>query len=168
MRWLSGALIAVCLAAQPAGAQDRPIVTLAATDPPKWDAAGHIGWRATDKSGVAAEWNEWASAASFGVSVGYHWTAHLKTELDLATTTTSDVYVQTTVVTPPTVLFRSGEYHFRASSLSGLFLYQFGENAWFHPFVGGRHRDDATAIPARAPRDGMRGRVPAAADHERG
>jgi outer membrane protein W len=137
VKWLIGAVLGLFLGAHSAQAQGRPIVTLTATDPTKWDAAGHIGWRGTDKSGIAAEWNEWASAASFGASFGYHWTAHLKTELDVATTTTSDVYVQTTVVTPPTVVFRSGEYHFHATSLSGVFLYQFGENAWFHPFVGG-------------------------------
>jgi hypothetical protein len=134
---LTGVLLALFLAAHTVEAQDRPVVTLAATDSPRWDAAGHVGWRGTDKSAIAAEWNQWAGAASFAASLGHHWAPRLKTELDIATTTTAQVSVQTTVVTLPTAVIRFGEHRFRDTAVSGVFLYQFGENAWFHPFVGG-------------------------------
>ena len=39
MKWLSGVLLGVLVVTHAAHAQDRPIVTLAAPDPPKWDAA---------------------------------------------------------------------------------------------------------------------------------
>jgi hypothetical protein len=47
--------------------------------------AAHVAWLNVNKSGVGATWNDWYDAASFGAVVGYHWSPHLKSEVDLAT-----------------------------------------------------------------------------------
>lgn len=139
MRSISGLLLAVVLTASPVAAQVAPIVSLAADNPARWDAAGYAGWRGVNKSDVAPEWDEWADAASFGVSGGYYWTAHLKIELDLSTTAEGAVPLQEQFIVPgePFPRFRYGEHRFRSTSISGGVLYQFGENTWFHPFIGG-------------------------------
>jgi opacity protein-like surface antigen len=139
MRSINGLLLAVILTASSAAAQDAPIVSLAPGDPARWDAAVYAGWRGVDKSDIAPEWNEWYEAASFGASAGYYWTPHLKIELDVSATTDGTVLVQEQIVVPgaPFPLFRYGEHRFRSTSVSGGALYQFAENTWFHPFVGG-------------------------------
>ncbi len=140
MRCIGGVLLAAALlAARPAAAQDSPIVSLVAEDAARWDAAGFAGWRAGNKSDIAPDWDDWYDAASFGGSVGYYWTRHLKVELDASTTTEGGVFIQEQIPVPgqPFPVFRYGEHLFRSTSLSAGALFQFGENAWFHPFLGG-------------------------------
>ena len=143
MRPVFGILLVAVLAAPPAAAQDAPIVSLAPGDPARWDVAGYAGWRGTNKSDVAPEWDEWYDTASFGASTGYYWNPHVKLELDLSTTTEGGVFVQEQVAPPdvpvplPSPFFRYGEHRFRNTTLSGGLVYQFAENTWFHPFVGG-------------------------------
>lgn len=138
MRPAAGAVIvAALLIVPPAAAQDAPIVSLTPESPARWDVAGYAGWRATNKSDVAPEWDEWYDTASFGASAGYLWTRHLKVEFDGSTTTEGGLFVQEQLVPGNGPFFRFGEHRFRTTSVSGGLLYQFGENAWFHPFVGG-------------------------------
>ncbi len=138
MRLISGLLLTAIFTVPSAAAQDAPLVSLAAADPARWDAAGYAGWRGVNKSDIAPEWDQWYDAASFGASAGYFWTPHLKIEVDLSATTEGAVFVQEQVVVPGELfpLFRYGEHRFRSASVSGAVLYQFAENAWFHPFAG--------------------------------
>lgn len=137
MRIIGAFLLALCSTAPQASAQTRPLVSLAAPDPARWDAALFAGTRAIDAPERSLGWSQWAHVGAFSASVGRHWTTHIKTDLDIAVTPEGRQFVQSTVVTTDGHAFRSGERHFRTSSLSGSLLYQFGENAWFHPFLGG-------------------------------
>jgi opacity protein-like surface antigen len=134
-----GLLLAAMLVASPAAAQQAPVVSLVPDDPARWDAAGSIGWRGGNKSDIAPEWDEWFDAATFGASISYHLTTPLKVELDVSTTTDGTVFAQEPFVVPgqPFPLFRFGEHRFRSTSVSAGALYQFGENRWLHPFLGG-------------------------------
>jgi opacity protein-like surface antigen len=138
MKLTSGLLLAGMLATLPAAAQTRPIVTLAAEDPARWDLGGLAGWRGVSKAPDAAAFDDWYEVASFGAAAGYYWTTHLKTEVDFSTTAEGNVFIQQPISVPgqtfPT--FRFGEHRFRSTSVSGGLVYQFFENAWFHPFVG--------------------------------
>jgi hypothetical protein len=133
---------AVCLASllvtTTAFAQQPARVTLSPENPARWDAAGYAGWLAVNKADVAPDWDEWYDAASFGVSLGRSFTPHLKIELDVATTTEAEVFVQEPITIPaqPLPIVRVGQYEFRTTSVGGGVLYQFFENAWFHPFIG--------------------------------
>ena len=139
MKLFTGLLVAAFLIARPAAAQEAPVVSLVPAEPARWDVAGHFGWRGGNKSGIAPEWDEWYDAAYFGGSVGYYWTTHLKLDLDLSTTADGEVAVQEQIFLPgiPGPIFRYGENGFTATTVSGALLYQFGENTWFHPFLGG-------------------------------
>jgi hypothetical protein len=134
-----GLLLAALLVASPAAAQQPPVISLVPDDPARWDAAGFVGWRGGNKSDIAPEWNEWFDAATFGAEVGYHLTPHLRVELDASATTDGTVFIQEPIVVPnqPFPLYRYGEYRFRTTSVAAGALYQFGENRWFHPFLGG-------------------------------
>lgn len=139
MRPVYGFLLAAVLASAPAAAQEAPIVSLAPDEPARWDVAASTGWRGGNKADIAPEWDEWYDAATFDVSLGYSWTAHVKTEFGLSTTTTGSVFVDEEIVVPGQTapVFRYGERQFRSTLASGALVYQFGENAWFHPFVSG-------------------------------
>lgn len=132
-------LLAIALGASPAGAQGPPAVDLTAENPARWDAAGLTGWFGGNKEEHGADWDDWYDAATFGASVGYYWTPHLKLDLDLSTTTEGHVFVEEQFLFPgaPFPLVRYGEHRFTATTASAAALYQFFENVWFHPFAGG-------------------------------
>jgi hypothetical protein len=100
------------------------------------DVATHVGWFASNKSEVAPDWNDWYDAASFDVSGGFYWTPHLKIEVDVARTTAGDVFVELPPE-PGVPFFRSREHRFTTTNVAAGVSYQFFDNAWFHPFIGG-------------------------------
>ncbi len=124
------------LTASGAFAQDRPAISLKPTDAPRWDAAMHVGWFSSNKSELAPDWNDWYDVASYDVSGGFYWTPHLKIELDVARTTTGDIYVDEPPQ-PGVPYYRSREHRFTTTTAAAGVSYQFFENAWFHPFAGG-------------------------------
>jgi hypothetical protein len=143
---ISAVLLATCCTALPAGAQTRPVVSLAPPDPTVWDAAGYAGARSANNPDLSLGSNQWSNAGAISASIGRLWMGHLKPELDLAATPEARQFVQSTFGTPDGPTFRFGERRFTTASLSGSVLYQFGENAWLHPFLGGGFsvtRDDA-------------------------
>src|SRR5262245_55852306 len=87
------ALALTILAVSSAAAQDRPAtVTLSPPELPRWDVAGMVAWLNVNKSGVGVDWNNWYDAGSSGAIVGYHWTPHLKSEVEVATSSEGTVY----------------------------------------------------------------------------
>jgi len=130
-----GALITATHAA----AQAPPVVTLRPVDPSRWDVAAHVGWFGGNKSEIAPDWNDWYDTASFHVSTGYYWTPHLKVEVDVSTTARAGVFSEQVVQLPgsPFPYVRAREHRFRSTGAAAGVTYQFFENVWFHPFVGG-------------------------------
>ena len=124
--------------AAPAQTQEKPIVTLTASNPARWDAAGQVGWFGGNERETAEEWNDWYDSASFSGSVGYYFTPHVKLELEVTATTPGTVFVQEQIPFPgtPGPIFRYGEREFRRTAAATGILYQFFENSWVHPFVG--------------------------------
>ena len=159
------------LAVSSAAAQDRPAtITLTPPEIRRWDVAAHVAWLNVNKSGIGASWNEWYDAAAFGALVGFHWTPHLKSEVDLVTSSEGDIYSDLITVLPgePIPVFRSREHFFRTTALSAGVTYQFFENSLVHPFVGlgvafvrerERIETPPTFAPSRDPR--LPVRVPA-------
>jgi hypothetical protein len=129
----------IFLAVSSATAQDRPArVTLTPPELPRWDVAGLVAWLNVNKSGVGLDWNDWYDAGSSGAVVGYHWTPHLKSEVEVATSSEGNVYSEQIVALPgqPFPIYRSQEHFFRTTTLSAGGTYQFLENSWGHPFIG--------------------------------
>ena len=132
------ALAAFLVLALPAAAQAPPQVSLTPPGAPRWDAAGFAGWFGGNKEDVGEEWDDWYAGASAGITAGYYWTTHLKTDISLATTSEGRVYTAELIPIPgePYPFYRPREHYFRLTTLSAGVAYQFGENTWFHPFVG--------------------------------
>lgn len=153
------AFVTICLLATTAQAQEpTSTVTVVPADSPRWDAAAHVIWLGERRSTDAFQWDRWFGVASGGGSVGYYWSSHLKTELDLSTSGEGDTFSLAIVQVPgsnaPLYLERTHELRFTTVS-AGLFG-QFFENAWFHPFVGAgielvRERQHIDVVPPPLP-----------------
>lgn len=107
--------------------------------PSRWDAAVTLGWFGGRRPLPPPSGSGWYNAAALDGSVGYHWTSHLKLEADFGTTGDGSVYVFDVVDVPglPYRQYRGRQHHIRSTSLGVGAAYQFFENRWFHPFVGG-------------------------------
>jgi hypothetical protein len=116
-----------------------PSVSLGDPDPPGWDASGQVAWLTVDKGAIAPDWNRWYDAATFGASVGKFVGRHVKLEFDVATSTEAEVFSDQLVRLPPagTLVSVGQPNHFRMTTVSAGAAYQFFDNRWFHPVVGG-------------------------------
>ena len=130
---------AALFGAHAAAAQERPVISLAPAEPARWDLAGHVGWLGSNKSDIGADWNDWYNAASAGVTAGYYFTPHFKTEVQTAISRQGRIYSLELIPNPGGAfpISRSHEHFFGASAFSAGVSRQFFENQWFHPFVGG-------------------------------
>jgi hypothetical protein len=136
-RVLTIALVA-CLAPSMATAQEvPPALTLLPAAPSRWDVAAHVTWLGERQANQPFQWDRWVNVAAGGGSVGYYWTTHLKTEIDLSTSTEDEIYSIEPIALPGTnALFPLQRDHtFRLSTASAGLVGQFFENTWFHPFV---------------------------------
>jgi len=156
---LAASLIASIVEAQ--GTGPAATVTVLPAEPTKWDAAIYATWLGERRLGSSFDSDRWYGVASGGAQVGYHWTSHLKVELDVATSSQGESYSFEVIPVPgsPTPLYLQRSHDFRATTASAGLEYQFFENAWFHPLVGAglellreRERIETTS-PAFSPRD---------------
>ena len=152
--------VAVSLTASAAGAQERtPTVTLGpATSTTRWDVAAHVTWLGERRPAESFEWDRWFNVASGGGSIGYYWTTHLKTEVDLVTSSEGETYSVEFVSVPglTSPLFIERDHEVRFTTLSAGLTGQFFENAWFHPFASiglelVREREHIETVPPPVP-----------------
>jgi hypothetical protein len=81
---------------------------------------------------------DWSSSLFKGLGAGYYWTDHLKTEIEAAWPGPSDAYGYfNTRLADGTQVYGYDEHSYRTFKVSAGQSYQFGRNAFFHPFVGG-------------------------------
>lgn len=138
----SAIAISATLLASPAAAQTAPgtqAVILTPEQAARWDTTVHVGWFGSNKSDISSDWNRWYDSASFDAGAGYYLTSHLKIEANAATTVKAGMSIPESVALPGDpfpIYYRSREHRFRATTMSGAFVYQFSENSWFHPFMG--------------------------------
>jgi len=151
--------LAACLTASIAAAQEpTSAVTLLPAAPSRWDVAAHVTWLGERRTGPSFAWDRWINVASGGGIVGYYWTPHLKTELDISTSGEDEIYSIEPIALPGTnALFPLQRDHtFRVSTVSVGLVAQFFENAWFHPFVSAgleivREREHIETVPPPVP-----------------
>ena len=143
-------------------------VTLAPSSLNRWDATMSVGWLGGDKEAIAEQWNEWYDTFAASADLGRYWTTNFKTEIGATFTTEGGVYSQEQLPVPnpsfPAFFSREHRYAVQAVTLGA--TYQFFENAWVHPFVGGgvqlaweRHHAE-TPFPLVFGRDGRALPVP--------
>lgn len=113
-----------------AAAADEPL--------PRWDTTGFFGWRGTRVDQTEYNSSRWDGRLVYGGTAGYYWTTNLKLEVDLSGTSPStyDTYESRQIAGVTYPLFIRSDHRTVTASLGGSVIYQFFENASFHPFVG--------------------------------
>jgi hypothetical protein len=117
-----------------ASAEAQPIT---AQSMPRGDASGTIGWFNADKSGLH-NYNDWYNRSVWGGgTVGWYWTEHLKTEIEAGATSRVSFHVYRSDFVDGRQIQGESTFHFGTRRIAFGQHYQFGRNAWFHPYVGG-------------------------------
>ena len=103
------------------------------------DASGSFGWLNADKTNITPDrdGNDWYNRSAYGgVSFGWYWTDHLKTEIEAGVSSAADlrVYTPAFIDGRPSTIYST--YTFSTSRFGIGQQYQFYRNVWFHPFVG--------------------------------
>lgn len=132
-------MAAALLLATAAAAQETPIISLAPSDPPRWDLAGHVAWFGSPRSRVGSQGSRRYEVAAGGVTVGRYWTPHLKTEIQGTVARQGRIYSAEQVAVPGQSFpsYVPSEHVFQATTVHAGVAYQWFENQWFHPFAGG-------------------------------
>jgi hypothetical protein len=129
--------MAVWLTASTAAAQSTPptpTLTVTPANAARWDTYGHLTWLGRRQH---QSFDPWYEVATGGATVGYHWTPHLKAELDVSTSTRGQTYsVEPVPPFPAVPSFVTSTHEFRLTTVATALNAQFFENTWFHPFVG--------------------------------
>ena len=119
-------------------AQASVAAPFAAASEARFDAAGYVAWFHANRGGIGGQtFRDWFSAPRISLCVGRYWTEHLKTEAELAITGHGNLVSFEELESEPGIsryLYRDHTYQVRTLSL--VQAWQFGRNAWVHPFLG--------------------------------
>jgi hypothetical protein len=137
-RVFTGAILAIALVASNPAAG---LCQAAATAPlVRVDVSASIGAFGAhhDVQGDEPGTRNWSSSLFKGASIGYYWSDHLKTEIEASWPGPTDAYGSffTALADGTQSSFSFEEHSFRTVVLSAAQMYQFGRNAFFHPFAG--------------------------------
>jgi hypothetical protein len=99
------------------------------------DFAVAVGWLNGNKGEFDSN-NDWYNRSlQIAGSVGWYWTEHLKTELEGSVSNRARLYISREEQFNGIRSHVSGDLSVSTRRLSLSQLYQFGENAWFHPHL---------------------------------
>jgi hypothetical protein len=139
LRLIPAFIVSILLIPSAAFSQATTTATDGATREPRFDAAGYVAWFRANRGGIGGQtFRDWFSTPRLSLSIGRYWTEHLKTEAELAITGHGNLVSFEELESEPLVsryLYRDHTYEVRTLSL--VQAWQFGHNAWVHPFVGG-------------------------------
>ena len=110
-----------------------------ATAPPRLmrgDVSGTVGWATTNKSEFRS-YNNWHSQGEASLALGWYWTDHHKTEIEVGATTERSTYSSTPfVVTGLPSTYIPSHRTFSSRRVAVIQHDQFRRNEWVHPFLG--------------------------------
>lgn len=125
---------AILLGFNAASAQAQP------SEAPKWDLSATAAlFNASPAENDNAYRDDWYFDGRYAVTAGHYWTQHLKTEVEYAVSGEGSIYNQV-YVTPPGGLYGyplSSESFYRLEQGAIRMVWQFGDNAWVHPYLSG-------------------------------
>jgi hypothetical protein len=124
---IAAAVVGSLLCAGPARAQSVAAL-------PSGDVVASIGWLNAHKPDLTP-YGDWHDSLDGALAIGWYWTEHVKSEIDAAASTESDLYVNRQITIDGQPAFASSEYAFSTRRIAVSQVYQFGHNAWFHPHV---------------------------------
>jgi len=124
----------------------------------QWDATGHVALLQRNKAELT-EFDHWYSVAAGDGTVGRYWTPHFKTEFEIGTAAEGTIDGEASVPVPGRSYpyYRYRQHKLRETTGGATVMYQFFDNRWVHPFVGGgievaRERHLADSLPAETVR----------------
>lgn len=83
------------------------------------------------------DYDNWDHSVTHGdAGIGWYWTDHLKTEVEVNAHTQADFYQYGPFATGGQTAYRSSVVHVQSSGIGVTQLYQFFHNTWVHPYVG--------------------------------
>ena len=121
------------------------------------DVAVSAGWFAEDRSSEGTCCLPWSAGLFKGVSAGYYWTDHVKTEVAFASPGTTEGYdAFSERLANGSYRYTSEHHRYDGTKFTIGQVYQFGRNETFHPFlIGGvdveRERDVIERYVSTAP-----------------
>jgi opacity protein-like surface antigen len=106
---------------------------------PRFDVGGYFSWLGADTLDLPGEvYRTWEATAGGALSGGFYWTDHVKLEVDVGgsneRTLFGSVYQEST---RNVSRYSYQEHRIASRELALTTVYQFLDNAWVHPFVGG-------------------------------
>ncbi|MSO56203.1 MAG: hypothetical protein EXQ55_04675 [Acidobacteria bacterium] len=120
---------------------------------PRNDAAASIGWFGAEHDEVG-RYDRWHGSLYAGLGLGHYWTDNLKTEVEAAWIGEALAHVYEEIIVGPDRTYAESVYRFRDAKVSLAQAFQFGRNAWVHPFVaGGVDVDRLQTTEDRPPQD---------------
>jgi hypothetical protein len=142
-RYLAMAVMAAAIAGSERIAAQSPVPTLqpslAKPAIPRRDVVFTAGWLNGNKSELSGEGsNDWYNGGFYGgATAGWYWTDHVKTEVEVGTTNTPELYTYRPLTVGNVQNFVASEFSFRTTRLAVGQQIQFYRNAWFHPHLTG-------------------------------
>lgn len=109
----------------------------AATPLVRFDVQGTLGWAHIERGDLTSQdkWDHGVAHGAFGL--GWYWTDHVKTEVEIQAEDTAQFYAFEQVQALPGYYYQSSFYRIQSAGLSLGQSYQFLRNAWVHPYAGG-------------------------------
>lgn len=104
--------------------------------PPRWDVSVLAGGVAARPAGHDVGYHDdWYFRGRYAIGVGHYWNEHLKTEVDYSTAGEGSLYRQDfSRVDSQGYPYSYQSFH-RLEQASARIVWQFGDNAWVHPYV---------------------------------
>jgi hypothetical protein len=104
---------------------------------PRADAHVVVGWQNLRGDRPQDDFNDWMNDIFYaGAGAGWHWTDHLKTQVDFGAGTKGRQYRYGNLVIDGRPAYQTSRVTVRQQSLAVAQQYQFFRNQWFHPRVG--------------------------------
>ena len=99
------------------------------------DIAGSVGWLSSNTHNETRYSNNWIDSVFGSASVGWHWTDHQKTELEVGASTKGRSFSDQQIVVDGRPGYVSISTRSSKRTLGISQQYQFFHNVWFHPHV---------------------------------
>jgi hypothetical protein len=100
------------------------------------DVTGVLGWFSANQSEYS-DYNDWYNSSTYGGAVlGWYWTDHHKTEVEVGATSPAALYAVQSIDIEGQRAYASSEHRFSTRRFTAGQQYQFFRNAWAHPYVG--------------------------------
>jgi outer membrane protein with beta-barrel domain len=101
---------------------------------PRNDTTISLGWSGAEHA--VKDEHDWHGSVLVGLAGGHYWTDHLKTEVDASWTRPRGREIYETIQQQGGFTYALSNYRADDIRFGVVQLYQFGRNAWVHPYVG--------------------------------